>query len=50
MKKNVEEDIILNEIVKRCNRYEKIIIKIFRRIFIKCYNIQRINLTNIFLN
>ncbi len=44
------EDIILNEIVKKCNCYEKIIVRIFKKLFIKCYNIQRVNMANIFLD
>lgn len=49
MVENTKEDGILNEVIEKCNYYERIIIKIFKKLFIKCYNIQRINIANIFL-
>lgn len=40
------EDIVLEEIVKDCNWYEKIIVKIFRKLFIRVYHNIRIRLIN----
>lgn len=50
MVENIEENIILDGIINELNYYEKIIVKIFRKLFIKCYNMQRIRIANIFLN
>ncbi len=44
------ENGILDELIKNCRWYEKIIIKLFKRLFIRCYNIERTIIANIFLN
>ena len=49
-KRNVEEEEILKEILKDCSFYEKIIIRVNRKIFIKINHRIRINLINILLN
>lgn len=48
-KRNVEEDALI-EIIKSFSLYERIVIKIFHKEFIKIYNIIRIKLMNMFLN
>jgi len=40
------EDKIMEEIMKYCNLKERIIIRIFKKVFIKVYNISRINNIN----
>lgn len=40
---------VVNEILKECNFKEKIIIKVFTKVFIKVYNIARIQITNCLL-
>lgn len=37
--KNVVENEVINEILEKCNWKERIIVKIFRNIFIKIYKI-----------
>lgn len=32
-------DVIIEEIIKECKWYEKIVVKVFKRLFIKCYKI-----------
>lgn len=44
-KKDVEED-IMKEILQSCNLYERIILKIFDKEFVKAYNVARINVMN----
>lgn len=47
MKKTDVENYILNEILKSCSLYERIIIRIHYRIFVKFFNEVRIDFTNI---
>ena len=44
--KEVEKNVILNEVKKGLNFKEKIIINLFPNIFVKVYNICRINIIN----
>ncbi len=50
--KNVVEnqEMIVEEILKNCNFYEKIIIKMNKRLLTKLFNIIRINIVNNMLN
>jgi len=40
------QDRIVEEVLKNCNWYEKIIVKIFSKTFIKIYHFNRINIVN----
>ena len=42
----LNEEIILEEIMEKCNEEEKLIVKTYKGIFIKTYNIGRINSIN----
>lgn len=42
-KLNVE---IIEEILEKCNWYEKIIVKLFKKLILKIYNYTRINIIN----
>lgn len=41
---------VLNEFLQSCNLREKIVVKMFCKIFVKFYNVERMKLFNIFLN
>lgn len=40
------EKIIIEEILKECKWYEKIVVRMFKKTFIKIYHINRIKLVN----
>ena len=40
------EKIIIEEMLKDCKWYEKIVVRMFKKIFIKIYHINRIKLVN----
>lgn len=40
------KDKVLNEIIKELNWKERIVVKMFAKIFIKVYNKERINIIN----
>ena len=42
----VMKDVVLNEVFKKLNWREKMIVKVFTKLFIKVYNIVRINTIN----
>ncbi len=50
MKKKDVEEYVLKEILKDCNLYERIVMKVHCKTFIKLYNITRINLMNKWLS
>lgn len=44
------KDVVLNEIMKKLNRKEKIIVKVFEKLIIKVYNMARITTINNLIN
>lgn len=46
MKKVARNEVIIDEIIKECNWKEKIIVNTYKKVFIKVYNISRINTVN----
>ena len=44
-----KENEVINEILKKCNWKERIIVKIFRKVILKVYHNERIKIINKFL-